>query len=188
MSIFIPPSLSSADAIVKTIPLLEQLVGNRATIESDIKSFHALNEAEAEKAQKARDLIKEHFDILEETRKTSLKNQDDSDKLKADKVAFEEEKKQEYQKIADAKLPTNEALTRAQELRDEAEATKNSVISLQESLNADKGSHALNVAQLAEEKKSVEEERKKIDEYKQSVIELDRQTKANLEALKKFNF
>lgn len=186
--VFIPPSLSNADAIAKAIPILSTLVNDRKSIESDIKSFHALNDTEAKKAQEARSTIKIHEQTLVEIKKTEAIVEKEKVDLQKAKSTFEQEKADEYQKIANAKLPANEALVKAQTLLDESKARQSDVALREEALEQAKKDHAKLVeAHLQKEKESAVE-RKKMDDQKKAILALDKAITDKLETLKKLNF
>ena len=125
---------------------------------------------------------------IEDAKKITLQNASDKATLQSQRLSFAEEKRQEYQKIADAKLPANEALVRAQELRDEAKKIQDDVAARENALSAAKTEHEKNISKFEEDKATLATERQTLEDQKQALIELDRQTKAKVEALKKFNF
>ena len=80
MDIFVPPSLNNADAALNLADSLAKLLDpkERAKIADDIKAHHALNDAQAKKHTDALTLIKKHQDILDETKRTEIKNRKES--------------------------------------------------------------------------------------------------------------
>lgn len=189
MSIFIPPSLNELASIPKLADALTKYTDptERKKIEADIKNLYALNETEAKQHADAKALIKQNQDAVSEAKRITNINTQDKQKLASDRAAFEEEKRQEYQKISDAKLPTNEELVRAQALRDEARVLQDDIASRETALSIAKKEYEGNIAKLAEEFNALIEDRAKLEDQRKSVLELDQTVKAKVEAVRKFN-
>lgn len=188
MTISVPPGLTLLEAVSQLMPHMEKFVSNRKSIEQDIVSFHALNETEAKNAQEAKAVIKQNESLVQEAMKISLKNEQDKKAIDSMREKFEEERRLEYQKIADAKLPANEALVRAQVLRNEVDALKEDVAVREKQLASDKHTHGESVEELEKDRKVLAEERKTLETQKQAIIDLDSSVKAKIEKLKQFNF
>lgn len=186
--IFLPRSLEAAEAILALKPAMEQILNNRKSIEDDIRKFHALNDTEAKKSEEARALIKKNSDILETARKISEENSIEREKIISERISFNEEKSREYEKIDIEKGSINLQKREAQSLIDEARAKHIELSSREEDLANSRIEHAKNATKLLQEQKLLDEKRRELEEHRQAVIDLDRDTRAKVEALKKFNF
>lgn len=185
-----PPQLSQLQSGLDSIKILSELNNPSSikSIEQKIIAFHALNDTEAKKAQEARDLIKKHSDILEETKGIAAGNYQEKKSILTERKNFEDEKSEEYKKIDIAKGTVELRRQEAQFLMDEANSKQNDIALRETELNKAKTLHAENVAKLLQDQKSLSDERKKLESQKQAILDLDRETKAKVDALKKFNF
>lgn len=188
--ISVPKSLSSAEAILSLATSLQTFIdpSERKKIADEVRAFHALNDTEARKAQEARDTIKQNSSILQENQKIAALNEQNQKQLVSDRAIFEEEKRHEYQKISDAKLPANEALVRAQQLRDEAKGLQDDVAAREKALDAERAEHEKNVLKLGQDKESFGEDKKALEEKRTAILNLEKQTNEKLQKLKQMNF
>jgi chromosome segregation ATPase len=134
--ISIPPSLAAADINSSLADSLAKLVDpkERAKIADDIKAHHALNDVEAKKHTDAINLIKQHQSILDETKRTEVKNKQESLDLDKAKKEFETYCATERGKIADKWSDVNTAAQAAKDLHTKAEGMINSVAAREEEL------------------------------------------------------
>src|ERR1700733_5271301 len=123
MDIFVPASLSAADANLSLAQSLAVLIDpkERAKIADDIKAHHALNESEAKKASDARNLIKQHSDILEETNRVTAQNKKDAADLVKKQADFKAESEAEKVKISEKWSDVKAAAETAKNMHDKAE-------------------------------------------------------------------
>lgn len=190
MDIFVPQSLNGADAVLAMVAQMENLLdtNKRKAMTDDIIKFHALNDTEKKKADEARALIKQHADILEETRKLAASTAEEKKNLSENKKQFEIEMQEQREKLAIEKNSVKGALDEAKKLNDQAIEMKNNMTEREAELFKNKYAHAENINKFEEDKKSLEKQRSDIDEYKRQVIALDNETKTKVEKLKQFNF
>lgn len=188
--IFTPPSLSSANASLNIAESLAKLLDpkERQKIADDIKSHHALNDTEAKKASDARALIKEHSDILQETRNAEARIAKERKELEQEKSDFITEAHAERAKISLSKSDAKDALEKAQTLHQQAIDIQNRANAKELDLSRSLAEHAAATKKLLEDRRVLEKDRKEIEEFKKQVLELDAQTKAKVDALKKYNF
>lgn len=189
--IFVPRVLTDIESVIKFLTPISKQISDpkeREKIADDIKAFHALNEIEFKKSSDARDLIKRHSDILTETKKTEDNIAKQRGELANEKEQFNTEKEAEKAKINLEKSNVKEALEKAQDLHKQAVEIRDKAIAKESFLTKEKEAHEANVRAHIAEKESLENQRKEIENYKSQVLALDAQTKAKVEALKKFNF
>jgi hypothetical protein len=188
--IFVPASLNGADAVLAMVAQMENLldVNKRKAMTEDIVKFHALNEAEKKKAADARALIKQHTDILEETRRIAANTEEEKKNLISAKQQFEFDSQSERSKIAARKLEVDDILQKTAKLHDETKEMKDNIESKIIALSKRELEHAENVKKHEEEKQALAKQKSDIDQYKNQVIALDNETKAKVEKLKQFNF
>jgi hypothetical protein len=190
MDIFVPQSLNGADAVLAMVSQMENLLdtNKRKAMTEDIIKFHALNDAEAKKAADARAMIKQHTDVLEQTRKLAADTAEEKKNLALAKQQFEVEMQAEKAKLALEKSDVKIALDKATQLNSQAVEMKNNVTMRENELSKNKAEHVENLKKHEDEKKALTKQKADIDEYKRQVIALDNETKAKVEKLKQFNF
>lgn len=188
--IYTPASLSAADAVLSIASQLEKLnnPSSRKKIEDDIVAAHALNETEARKASEARLLIKQHSEILEETKKTSEKNINDKNLLENEKSAFKAEIENENLKLNVRKSDIDKLFSEAKKLHDEAVEFHKNISIREEELNREKNTHKENIRKLSEKEGDLEKSRQDIEAARNQVMTLDKEIKAKVDKLKQFNF
>lgn len=188
--ISIPHSLTQAEAVISLSSLLQKLmdVNERKSLADDIKAFHALNDTEAKKAQEARDLIKSHAETVEKIRATSLANKQASDSLSIERTVWEQKKMSEQAAIEEAKNNVASSLADAHALAEAATQMQNDLAVRESALEENKGAHAENVRKLLSDQNKLAEERQSLEAQKRAILDLDKDVKAKVEALKKFNF
>lgn len=190
MDIFVPPSLKNADASLSLAESFSVLLDpvKRKAIADDIKAHHALNDTEAKKAADALTLIKQHSDILAETRISEDKISKERKDLSYEQAHFKAEREAEWEKIRIARSDAKKALDEAQDLHDLAVDIQNKVNLKEAELSKAKDEHMVNVKKLSDDTMALELKRKEIEQFQKQVIDLDVQTKAKVEKLKQFNF
>lgn len=190
MEIFVPPSLSTADATLKIAEALQKLTDpkERQKIETDIVAHHALNDAEAKKASDARALIKQHQAVLDETKRIFEQNKKDTAALAQKQEAFRQECEAERLAISQEWSDAKTASETAKNLHTKAEGMINSVGKREDDLRRAKKEHEENLNKHEEAKKALKKQKDDVDEYKRQVLALDNETKAKVEGLRKFNF
>jgi len=190
MTINNPPALNEADSALKFVTLFQKLMDpvQRKTIADDITAFHALNDTEAKKAADARDLIKKHTEILNDTKRISEQNAKDRKDLEQDKVAHNAAVDAANQKLTSDRNLLVDERAKAKKIADEGELAMSLALQKENELKITKSDHESEVAKLNKDKQDLADEKKKIDEYKKQVIALDEETKAKVAKLKQFNF
>lgn len=188
--IFCPPSLSAANAVLSLADSLTKLLDpkERAKIIDDIKTHHALNDAEAKKHAEASSLIKQNQDILDETKRLSEKNKADAEMVNDVRIKNNADISAEHAKLKTEKETLTAASQDALALHRKAEGMINSVARREEMLRIDKEAHAIAVKKLNDDTLALEEKRKGIEKFQQEVSAMDNATKAKVEKLKQFNF
>lgn len=188
--IFVPPSLNGADAVLAMVSQMENLLdtNKRKAMTEDIVRFHALNDAEKKKADDSRALIKQHTEVLEETRRLAENTVEDKKNLSLEKQQFQTEMEAQRAKLAIEKSEVKIALEKSAKLNDQAIEMKNNTSMREDELHRNKLAYAENLKKFEEDKRALERQKFDIDEYKRQVIALDNETKAKVEKLKQFNF
>ena len=188
--ISVPSGLRNEDAALAFATSLQKLLDpiERKKVEAEVIAHHALSDAEAKKASDARALIKQHSDILEETKKISAQNKKDADILDQKQKEFYQQSEAEKLKISAKWSEVNAAQEEAKALHTKAENLINDVYSREEALRKDKELFAQEVAKLSKEKENVVEKQKDLDKQRVEIAALDSETKAKLEKLKQLNF
>lgn len=188
--IFVPQSLNGADAVLAMVQQMENLLDNnkRKAMTDDIIKFHALNDTEAKKAADARALIKQHTDVLEQTRKIAADTDEEKKNLALAKQQFQVEMEAERAKLFIEKSDVKNAFEKAKALNDQAVEIQNNVTMRESELLKNKAEHVDNVKKHEEKEKALLKQKSEIDEYKRQVIALDNETKSKVEKLKQFNF
>lgn len=190
MSIYVPPSLSTADAVFNIAVQLEKLNSPtaRKKIEEDIIAAHALNETEAKKLDEAKELIKKHSDILQETRRIADQTAQEKKDLNLEKTAFKEEMEGSNLKINARKSEVEDALQKATALNNQAIESHKLLNTREDELKRFRDDLEVRELKLKKDMAALDKTKSDIDSYKESVLALDKQTKAKVEKLKEFNF
>lgn len=185
-----PHSLTNADSLLYLADALKALLDDsqRAKIAADIKAHHALNDTEAKKAVDALAVIKEQSDalvLIQNIERNVAKMKAD---LSVERENFTAEKEAEWKKINASKAAATEALAKAQTLHNDAVELQGKANSKETALAAMKSEHDTNVEALNAVAKELDRKQREIEDFRNKVIELDKQTKAKVEALKAYNF
>lgn len=185
-----PRNLSNANAILSLADSFAKILdpSERKKIADDIREFHALNETEAKKAEDARSLIKKHTDILEETRRNSASNEQERKDISQERIQFNTEMEAARAKIAFDKSEAKTALDTAQKLHEQAVDIQDKANFKEKSLNQGLQDHQINVKKLEDDAVALGKQRDDIEKFKQEVLAMEKETKAKVEALKKYNF
>lgn len=188
--IFVPPSLTGADAAKGILDLLEKLndPNNRKRIESDIVAAHALNDTEAKKHADALKLIQKHSDILSETQKAQEQLKSDKIALDAKETSFKSEVEVEHAKLNAKTDAVKDDTQKAAELFAQANDLHNTIAVREDELRQAKEIYQANLVKYQADLEALKTKQNEIEKFRQQVLNLDRQTKEKVEALKKYNF
>lgn len=189
MDIFVPPSLSSADATLKIADALQKLLDpkERQKIEADVKAHHALNDAEAKKAEDARALIKQHQSVLDETKRISEKNKKEVEDLAQKQIAFNQDFEAERIKISEEWSNVKTAAETAKNLHSKAESMISDVAKREDDLRKEKKSHEIESLKVLDKAKEAESTLKKAEEIKKQHTELLESIRSKQAAIAAFN-
>lgn len=189
MDIFAPVSLNTANAVLNLAESFGRILDptERKKISNDVVAFHALNDAEAKKSADAKALIKQHTDILEETKRIAAQNKKDTAELDQQKVGFKAESEAERLKISEEWSNVKVASEAAKALHDKAASIINDVAKREDDLRQQKEEHAINVKKLKDGQDSLKKEYEKVEEIKRQHTELLESIKTKQAAIAAFN-
>lgn len=183
MDIFVPAPLSNLEAIVKELaPVIDPSA--RKKIADDIAAFHALNAAEAKKAADARALIKQHQDVLAETKRITEQNKADAEQIRKDRENFVAEAKAEGEKLKAERDNLTTASKDAMRLHDEAVSKLEEAKTKENEIKEQRRLHAIDVQRLSDKENALNKEYEKVEAIKKQHTELLESIKSKDEAIR----